>query len=551
MAVPGQVARVPTTVEVCIADASMASPDEIRARVSRMVLAAPEVRPGPVSMVGDPFLAAHCRGIRVCEFDDGVRAVPSGAAALQFITYQLSDEGPAVEEVGEGEDAVVAAQHWQLPAAEFEGLWESLVLDPVIKRKLLRYAATSVLFSDAGVDPTLVSLNRLILLHGPPGTGKTTLCKALAHKLALRMAGRYPCAAVLEVNSHSLFSRWFSESGKLVGKLFDHINDLVADEDSLVIVLIDEVESLSGARQAAMAGAEPSDSVRVVNALLTQLDALRARPNVLILATSNITEAIDAAFVDRADLKIHIGPPSAAARFDILSSCVVELERAGIVVGNSGADGAMAAGAAPAQGLSSDRGVSSSSSASGPPESPAVSLSASRAGLTGSGVRPTRSAAASSRAGAAPGRSEASRALPPFGDVRAAIGEDAWSAAAAAAAAGSGVVPWTLSSAPAGAGPKNTSSLEHSDAALRAEATTLLTALTHSAVAARLPKAAAMLAAAAGHSCGLSGRALRKVPFTAHASHTAGHVCTLDAFCEAVLAAVRDEADARHSMSCA
>jgi SpoVK/Ycf46/Vps4 family AAA+-type ATPase len=106
------------------------------------------------------------------------------------------------------------------------------------------------------------------------------------------------------------------------------------------------VESLTAARKAALSGAEPSDSIRVVNALLTQLDALKARDNVLILTTSNITGAIgapaalclaapdpaaDLAFVDRADIKQYIGPPSPAAIYQILASCIVELVRAGIV----------------------------------------------------------------------------------------------------------------------------------------------------------------------------------------------------------------------------
>jgi len=68
-----------------------------------------------------------------------------------------------------------------------------------------------------------------------------------------------------------------------------------------------------------------------VNALLTQIDKLRERPNVLIITTSNITEAIDLAFVDRADIKQYIGPPSTAARYEILRTCVNELIRVGIV----------------------------------------------------------------------------------------------------------------------------------------------------------------------------------------------------------------------------
>jgi len=69
----------------------------------------------------------------------------------------------------------------------------------------------------------------------------------------------------------------------------------------------------------------------VVNALLTQIDQLKSFSNVLILTTSNITGAIDLAFVDRADIKQYIGLPSAAARYVILTSCVYELMRVGII----------------------------------------------------------------------------------------------------------------------------------------------------------------------------------------------------------------------------
>jgi SpoVK/Ycf46/Vps4 family AAA+-type ATPase len=132
----------------------------------------------------------------------------------------------------------------------------------------------------------------VVLLHGPPGTGKTSLCKALAQKLSIRLGDYYTSMYLMEVNSHSLFSKWFSESGKLVLKLFQQLHEYLEDSQAFVFVLIDEVESLTAARQAALSGSEPSDAIRVVNALLTQIDGLRRFPNALLLTTSNLIEAI-------------------------------------------------------------------------------------------------------------------------------------------------------------------------------------------------------------------------------------------------------------------
>lgn len=95
--------------------------------------------------------------------------------------------------------------------------------------------------------------------------------------------------------------------------------------------MVDEVESLAAARKNGLSGSEPSDSIRVVNALLTQLDSLKDEENVVILTTSNITQAIDIAFVDRADIKQYIGNPGEKARYQILLSCIKELQRCKII----------------------------------------------------------------------------------------------------------------------------------------------------------------------------------------------------------------------------
>mmetsp|Transcript_31134 Transcript_31134/g.67391 ORF Transcript_31134/g.67391 Transcript_31134/m.67391 type:complete len:335 (-) Transcript_31134:2445-3449(-) len=199
-----------------------------------------------------------------------------------------------------------------------------------------------MLFSDRSVSAHIIGWNRVILLHGPPGTGKTSLCRALAHKLTVRLSDRFVNGGyLLEVHSHSLFSKWFSESGKLVSRLFDRIREMVEDDpDALVCVLVDEVESLAAARSAGTgtgggggggSAGEPSDAVRAVNSLLTSIDRLRRYGNVIVMTTSNISENVDVAFVDRADVKQYIGLPIVEARYEILRSCVLELIRVGIV----------------------------------------------------------------------------------------------------------------------------------------------------------------------------------------------------------------------------
>lgn len=278
----------------------------------------------------DGFLTEHVKSVSVCDTEMVSKDRQGNLKNCKFSihVFQLHDDGPATEEL---EEDIAAANHWLLPSEDFHGIWDSLIFDSDVKAQLINYAMTTLLFSDRGVNSNVISWNRVILLHGPPGTGKTSLCKALAQKLSIRLSDRYSYGQLIEINSHSLFSKWFSESGKLVMKMFQKIQELIDDKDALVCVLIDEVESLTAARKSAMQGQEPSDAIRVVNALLTQIDHIKRFPNVIILTTSNVTGAIDLAFVDRADIKQYIGPPSVNAIFSIYHSCITELMRVGII----------------------------------------------------------------------------------------------------------------------------------------------------------------------------------------------------------------------------
>nr|XP_020468490.1 pachytene checkpoint protein 2 homolog [Monopterus albus] len=276
----------------------------------------------------EDVLKKHVESVAVVDAEN--EPIDFQSCSLSIHIFTLNEDGPSTLSL-EDDEELSAANHWLLPAAEFHGIWESLVYESGVKTQLLDYITTTMYFSDKNVNSNLISWNRVVLLHGPPGTGKTSLCKALAQKLSIRLSSRYSYGQFVEINSHSLFSKWFSESGKLVTKMFQKIQQLIDDKDAIVFVLIDEVESLTAARNACQAGTEPSDAIRVVNSLLTQLDQIKRHSNVVILTTSNVTEKIDLAFVDRADIKQYIGPPSEEGIYNIYLSCLEELMKCQII----------------------------------------------------------------------------------------------------------------------------------------------------------------------------------------------------------------------------
>ncbi|QDS72830.1 hypothetical protein FKW77_006888 [Venturia effusa] len=220
-----------------------------------------------------------------------------------------------------------------LPSKELVGIWDSLYFDEPIPANLLRFTTRMMtLMRHSDLKQTLANWNRLILLHGPPGSGKTSLCRALAQKLSIRLGRFFTQARLVEIDAHSLLSKWFGESGKQVSKLFSQIHTIADDPTMLVCVLIDEVETLAGSREKAVSGNEVGDALRATNQLLTALDRLRHRSNVVMFCTSNMMGAIDAAFLDRVDVKQFIGNPSSAAAYEIFRSCLNELVRCGILL---------------------------------------------------------------------------------------------------------------------------------------------------------------------------------------------------------------------------
>jgi len=204
----------------------------------------------------------------------------------------------------------------EMPDSEFASLWDSIVVDQSVKDRLLRSAALTLrLRAELPFETT--ALHGLALLYGPPGTGKTTLGRGLAYHLAPLTKRRK--ARFIEINPHGLMSAEHGQSQRKVTELLtEHVPSL-ADDGMPTVVLLDEVESMAVARSEASLTSNPADVHRATDAVLTAIDSNAAKlPNLLFVATSNFTGALDEAFLSRVDVAIHVPAPDVAGVLAIL-----------------------------------------------------------------------------------------------------------------------------------------------------------------------------------------------------------------------------------------
>lgn len=153
------------------------------------------------------------------------------------------------------------------------------------------------LFRRLGIDPP-----KGVLLHGPPGTGKTMIAKAVATEVN---------AHFKSINGPEIISKYYGESEKQLREIFDE-----AAENAPAIIFIDEIDSICPKREEVSGEVER----RVVAQMLTLMDGMEGRDNVVVIGATNRRDALDPALrrPGRFDREIEIGVPDRDGRNEIM-----------------------------------------------------------------------------------------------------------------------------------------------------------------------------------------------------------------------------------------
>jgi len=211
----------------------------------------------------------------------------------------------------------------ELPDPDWQDRWDRIFLPAEQKARLLNY----VLFSlrhRGRVSQVGLPIHGLVVLSGPPGTGKTTLAGGLADQAAQTLDGG--SLLFVDIDPHVFPSQLLGESQRAVARLFERTLPDLASRGRPMIVLLDEVEALAVNRSRASLETNPVDVHRATDAVLSGVDRVAsAWPNVTFVATTNYEAGVDAAFLSRADLVEHVGTPAAPAVRAILIDTIGEL----------------------------------------------------------------------------------------------------------------------------------------------------------------------------------------------------------------------------------
>ncbi len=228
--------------------------------------------------------------LRIADTDPGGTVVVTDSTDIQV------SEKPA-EQIAQRGDTTGPAPAGSAPSVTYEdigGLDDELEQVREMIELPMRHPE---LFQQLGIEPP-----KGVLLHGPPGTGKTLMAKAVANEID---------AHFTNISGPEIMSKYYGESEEQLREVFEE-----AEENAPAIVFIDEIDSIAPKR------GETSGDVerRVVAQLLSLMDGLDERGDVIVIGATNRVDALDPALRrgGRFDREIEIGVPDKEGRKEIL-----------------------------------------------------------------------------------------------------------------------------------------------------------------------------------------------------------------------------------------